>query len=358
MRALFLYLILFPTELFGQITMNQSDFASAGDSVFFSNSNSTLVDFVSTGPAHFWDFSSLIPGNEIVKKFTAIGFSPVQLTFGIFAPQNYQASYFIPDNSIPIDVLNGILPVSLSDVRSYQKSSSSAITKLGFSVKVNGIDVAFKSDSIEKKYQFPMAFQQNFQTNGYTYIDLNPAADFKIKQYRFVTSTIDGYGQLLLPNGSYEVLRLKRIIYEQDSVYQTFFGSGTWFGIPVMETIEYEWLAKDNLDVMLKITTNSTNGQNQIQSIEFQNSDILSVSKISDEKSIIIYPNPSNDLLKIISENVINSVKIFDNNGKLVLTSSDEFTDQVLNVENLEKGIYTILIVEKDRNHYSKWIKD
>jgi len=346
-------------ELNGQIILNQSDFASAGDSVILSTSNATSIDFTTTGSSQVWDFSSLTPSSEYVENFTSIGFSPVQLTFGIFAPSSYQASYFIPDNSIPIDVLNGILPVNLSDVRSYQKSSSSAINKIGFSVKVNGIDVAFKSDSIEKRYQFPMVYQQNFETNGYTFIDLNPAADFKIKQYRYVTSTIDGFGQLILPNGSCEVLRLKRTILEKDSVYQTFFGSGAWFGLPVIQTFEYEWLAMDNLDAMLKIITNNSNGQNQIQSIEFQNnSNVLSLANNGYNESIILYPNPSHDILKLRSDDKLNQLLIIDNNGKIVLESAEDLNDKAINVESLSKGIYTLRVIGNEKIHFTRWIKE
>ena len=212
------FLIFLSNFSFAQITLTENDFATPGDTVRISQTNQTSVDYSASGVGYNWDFQSLNANSQIVREFTSIGFSPVQLTFGLLAPQEYQASYFIPETALPLDQLNGFLPVTLSDARSYQKSTADSITKIGYSIKVGGFDVAFKSDSIETKYKFPMDYQQSFTTKGYTFIDLSPAAELKVKQYRNVTSTVDGFGQLILPFGTFDVLRLKREINEIDSI--------------------------------------------------------------------------------------------------------------------------------------------
>jgi hypothetical protein len=313
------FLFLGELGLNAQILISELDFAVPGDTVRISVANQTTNEPMLTGSGITWDYSSLVANSQFIREFTSIGFSPVQFTFGVFAPQNYQASYFIPENTLPVDQLNGFLPVSLSDPRSYQKSTIDTITKVGFSVKVSGIDVAFKSDTIETKYKFPMAFQQTFDTRGYTFIDLNPAADFKIKQHRSITSTVDGFGQLILPYGTFDVLRLRRDITEIDSIYQTFFGTGTWIGTPPILTTEYEWIGQNKKDVLLKIVVANTNGNSQIRTIEFQDIYLgLDAGLIDNELIASVYPNPTNDEVQITCNSIVNKITLFDFKGNLV----------------------------------------
>lgn len=335
-------LVLFVFPFFGQVTLFETDFASPGDTVRLSQTDQTIVDYALSGANYTWDFSSLVANSQFVREFSSIGFSPVQLTFGILAPQAYQASYFIPENTLPLDQLNGFLPVTLSDPRSYQKSTLDSIAKVGFSVKVSGVDVAFKSDTTETKYKFPIDFQQIFTTKGYTFIDLNPAADFKVKQHRYITSTVDGFGQLILPFGTFEVLRLKREINEIDSVYQSFFGVPSWFGAPPFQTIEYEWIGQNKKDVLLKIVVSNASGIDQIQTIEYQDVYLgLDAGLNEDDIQVSVLPNPTLDKISINSSSVIKNITLLDTKGMILekrynLNSSTT----TFNLENFNSGTY------------------
>lgn len=325
-----------------QLTLSENDFATPGDTVRISQSNQTSTDYSATGAGYFWDFSNLTANSQFLREFTSIGFSPVQLTFGIAAPQQYQASYFIPENTLPIDQVNGFLPVTLSDPRSYQRSTNDSITKVGYSIKIEGFDVAFKSDTIETKYKFPMDYQQVFTTKGYTLIDLSPAADFKVKQYRYVTSTVDGYGQLELPFGTFEVLRLKREINEIDSIYQSFFGAPSWFGAPPFQTIEYEWIGQNKNDVLLKIIVNNANGTEQIQAIEYQDIYLgLDASLNEKDFQVSLFPNPINDIVNVQSVVLIQNICLLDAQGlKLEQQSNVNSANFSIDLASYSTGIY------------------
>lgn len=325
-----------------QLTLTENDFASPGDTVRISQTIETTTDYSLTGENFNWDFSGLVASSQFLREFTSIGFSPVQLTFGIAAPQQYQASYFIPENALPLDQVNGFLPVTLSDPRSYQKSTTDSITKVGYSIKVEGFDVAFKSDTIETKYKFPMTYQQVFNTKGYTLIDLSPAADFKVKQLRYVTSTVDGYGQLILPFGTFEVLRVKREINEIDSIYQSFFGAPSWFGAPPFQTTEYEWIGQNKNDVLLKIVVNNAQGTEQIQAIEYQDIYLgLDAGLNENDFEATVYPNPTTNLIQVNSILPIRNLRLFDSKGlkldQLYEVNSSQFS---LNFDNYSDGIY------------------
>ncbi|MFM7668302.1 MAG: T9SS type A sorting domain-containing protein [Bacteroidota bacterium] len=339
-----LFFLVLTKVAFSQITLQENDFASPGDTVRMSLTDQTTVDYNATDMQFIWDFSSLTANSQFLREFTSIGFSPVQLTFGILAPQDYQASYFIPETNFPLDQLNGFLPVTLTDPRSYQKSMTDSITKVGFSVKVSGVDVAFPSDTIETKYKFPMTYQQVFTTKGYTFIDLSPAAELKVKQLRFVTSTVDGYGQLVLPIGTFDVLRVKREINEIDSIYQSFFGAPSWFGAPPFQTTEYEWIAQNKKDVLLKIVVNNANGTDQIQAIEYQDIYLGLDASIDENKFIFsAYPNPTNDYINIKSTTPIKEASLFDAKGmKLEVITLFDKTELSIDLRNYSPGIYIL----------------
>ena len=341
-----LFFVLLTNTIFAQITLNETDFASPGDTVRMSNSIQVDFDPTLSGAGITWDYSNLFANNQFLREFTSIGFSPVQFTFGVLAPSNYQASYFIPETNFPLDQLNGFLPVTLSDPRSYQKSTIDSITKVGFSVKVNGVDVAFKSDTIETKYKFPMEYQQTFTTKGYTYIDLSTAAELKVKQLRYVTSTVDGYGQLILPFGTFEVLRVKRVINEIDSIYQSFFGAPAWFGAPPFQTTEYEWISQNKKDVLLKIIVNNANGVDQIQSIEYQDIYLgLDASLIEQELQLSIYPNPTSNLININSLTPLKKISVLDARGMTLEQKNIENLFHLsFNLENYSSGFYFLAL--------------
>jgi hypothetical protein len=69
----------------------------------------------------------------------------------------------------------------------------------------------------------------------------------------------------------------------------------------------------------------------------------VSISEINDI-TYKIYPNPTTDFLNIYGDN-IQSVKVFDTNGRLVLSGSNTQLD----VSSLDNGFYTVMVNEKER---------
>jgi hypothetical protein len=69
----------------------------------------------------------------------------------------------------------------------------------------------------------------------------------------------------------------------------------------------------------------------------------------------LIYPNPANKSVHIISESM-NYFKLFDINGKLINSS----TNNLFDVSNMSKGIYFINLYNSDNSliHQEKFIKE
>ncbi len=333
-------------SLFSQITLSGNDFAGANDTVRISQTIDPVIDYTLTGPNFSWDFSGLTAASQYLKYFQPISNSTilVQAEYGFTAPTEYKATYFLESRDIPIDQLNQFLPAELSDLNQFSRKTADSITALGYSLSVNGQALPFKSDTIETLYKFPTNFEDTFSTRGYTYIDLNPVTDFKLKQYRQRTSVVDGFGTLITPLGTFEVLRLKSVINELDSVYQTFFGGGSWNVLPQTVITEYEWWAQGKDDAMLKIVAVENNGNSQIRSIEYQDVYLgldASVEENSFEFNLV--PNPANNLISIESDLAIEQIKIIGLDGSVVLKqNANNVSKAVIEISMLQVGVYFV----------------
>ncbi len=327
-----------------QLTLSVNDFGTAGDTVRISQAQAGNLDFMSTGANFTWDYSSLVATSQYLKEFKPIGFASFLVfgTYGPIAASNYQASYFNPTNDLPLDQLSQFLPVELSDLNQYSKRTADSITSLGYSIAVNGQGVPFKSDTIETRYKLPLNYNDSHYSRGYTYIDLNPVIDFKIKQYRQRTTLVDGWGTIITPKGTFPALRVRHDINEIDSVYQTFFGAGQWFGAPPIQRVEYEWFTNGEDEWIMKAT--ETNGN--INLVEYQE-DYLGLDASIDEftMDVQVGPNPSSGEVEIQSNTQISYVEVMDAMGRQVMNLQGLNTNALnINVEHLSQGVYRIVL--------------
>ena len=60
--------------------------------------------------------------------------------------------------------------------------------------------------------------------------------------------------------------------------------------------------------------------------------------------SLILYPNPAKDLLNITSNSIIESIKVYDIYGRIIISKNYHTPFVSLNVDQLSNGIYSILI--------------
>lgn len=79
-----------------------------------------------------------------------------------------------------------------------------------------------------------------------------------------------------------------------------------------------------------------------------------SIQSISSNNTISIYPNPTNSTLQIESESAINSVLVYDMQGRQVLSS--ELSQ--INISDLNNGIYMLLISTADGVYQHTIIKN
>lgn len=329
-------------SLFGQKVITHDDFALAGDSIGISTSNDFSIDYDTTGEGITWDFSTLTENGQLFEIAYDIssGGIIIQFQFGGSAPPKYHASYYQPDDGLPFDQIGNFLPVNIESINKLVKVDSDQVNIVGYSFKIDGQQVGFRSDTIETYYELPLHYGDSSSSRGYTNFDFNPIYDAQLIQYRQHESVVDGYGQLITPYGTYDdVLRVHHSITEKDSLHIVIAGFDQW--IPINRIInEYEWWDNGKKRPVLKIETQGSANNEVPSRITFLNNQVAGLDENQIETAI--YPNPTSHQVTIKSDENLKNIKIWSMDGKSVFQTSCSGKELTINVENLAPGMYTL----------------
>jgi len=270
-------LLVFQQGLLSQITINQSDMPSQGDTIRTSTGlNLDFTDIAETGENFTWDFSQLLPVSQTVDTFIAPSLTPI-FYWPFFLLNSNLASPVIGDLPIP--------NLPLSDVFAFYNNSSSNYKDMGFAATLGGIPLPFKYDSPDILYDFPMNYgNADSSESGYGFGV--PGIGYILSERKRV-NYVDGWGTLITPFGTFEVLRQQSIVTEYDSI----FIDSLNFGAPITRNYtEYKWLAKGMKIPVLQITDN-LGGMVAVYIDSLQSEP---VGMIEDQKinNISVYPNP------------------------------------------------------------------
>lgn len=334
------------SSAFAQITLQVNDFATAADSIRMSLANPTNIDLQNTGPNATWDFSQLTAQSQTLINYNPIGFGSILIlaTYGPIASTPYKATYFTLTNDLPIDQFSAFLPIEISNLSQYTRRTSSQINSIGYSIDVQGQGIPFKSDTIETRYQLPLNYNDTYTSRGYTYIDLNPAADIKWIQHRERNSVVDGWGSVTTPLGTFDALRIRHDITEIDSIYQTFFGAGTWIALPAFTTTQYEWWTTGKKECLLRATVGGF-GPTPQSTIEYQDIYLgLDASIDQADFAIDFYPNPATEWCFFKSSMPFDLIEIHNLNGQLIAQHHNAALEGFFDISYLPAGTYTISV--------------
>ena len=243
-KNFFLVLFLFLGTLsFSQITIDRNDMPNENDTIRLSTTITVNgIDYTLTGEDYTWDFSSLSSLNQRVDTFCSVLSTPI--VYQIVFPYYFVATIASPKGNFDL-----IPNLQFSNYYQYYKESNSAFKDVGFGITFNGIPIPIKYDEADVLYNFPMQFGNSNISNSGFEINIPSLIYLGIEKQR--TNTVDGWGTLITPFGSFETLRLKSEIVEHDSIYIDSLG----IGFPINRSYtEYKWLGKEQGLPLLTIT--------------------------------------------------------------------------------------------------------
>lgn len=340
---------LLTTGALGQITITAADFADAGDNSFISQALEPGIDVSTTGPNSVWDYSYLTPSDQVYKEYTSMSQASglTTITFGSFAPTRYQASYFTEATNLPIDQITTFLPIPLENIYQFYRKTNDSITSVGYAMQVSGQQIPAKSDTIETKYKFPLNYLDEHFSRGYTDLDLSPIYDAAWIQHRTHSSFVDGWGQITTPYGTFQAIRVQHFVTETDSInFQ-----GNWYGIPVPDSYEYEWLAAGQDEPILRIRTSDLAGSEVVTSVEYKDyfQPTLATSQL-EMPEVSVFPNPSSEMVHINFSTEPARLLVISGNGTVLTDLTDPKVANDVNIAEAPAGQYLIVAYFPDGN--------
>ena len=151
---------------------------------------------------------------------------------------------------------------------------------------------------------------------------------------------MDGWGSLTTPLGTFNALRIRHDISENDSIYQTFFGTGSWFAPPSFVTTEYEWWTTGKKECLVRATVGGF-GQNQTPTIEYQDIYLGLDAGLSAPSFEISFSFDFSNL-KILKP--FDFLEIMDASGRVVLRHENAALQGYFDISTLPNGTYTVRI--------------
>lgn len=347
MKKTILMIILFKvisTGLSGQITINNNDMPSAGDTLRYSLTiDPQQFDFTQSGENFQWDFSSLshqTQGLEEYELVSSINFLMALLFFGT----NAIATSAIGD--LPLDEFQ----IDVDGVYSVFSKSTAQYTLDGFFVVIDGIALPLKYSQADKIYSFPLNYADQDSTTFFGTTNVGDTLSLTRQGYR--VNEVDGWGNIITPYGEFDALRLKSIIYESDSLYWESLGDPF---VLRRTTTRYSWLAKDEKIPILQVSYVALEGSEDNSSVTIKYRDIYREPSDDDPTGIdlvddqenepVIYFSGNGNFLNIDYRNITGDIRIIDISGRLLAERRKILLDNyLLDFSRFNSGVYIIQI--------------
>jgi hypothetical protein len=339
MRTLLLCVLLLPVIGQGQITITQSDFGSSGDTIRYSIATDVWgLNPGLSGANVTWDFSMMTP--TVQRIDTLYTTAQAGFTYGFVYGNPMNPSYLASWNrkELAID-LGGLIPIE--DFRGFYRKASSALTYVGAGADIFGFPVPIRADSIERVYKFPQNYGDNFSEKRYLKADFPDL--FYFEQRRDIENFTEGWGTLITPLGSFNVLKVRKEIIEYDTIFLDTLGFGFGFNQP--PRTEYHWLGLNGKLPLMVYNQTGITGLIEYQDIPRAGTPVLSTEEVI-LPEIHIFPNPVSEVLTVKVNRPVEWIALVDMNGKLVIPPAPLLQDGIV-VHHIASGQYNLLIAGK-----------
>lgn len=303
-------LLLASASIFAQPTIQSSDFyPTIGESFSLNYGN-----YVSPGSG----------GNNVTWDLSGMSSSSV-ITVNALAP-----SSSFPTSTMHLEYVG-------------QSSLHTNLTSTEFLVVGETTSSATANYTDAKKlYQFPM-------TNGASYAD-NFSGSIVSSGVTFsrtgsVTSEVDGYGTLITPSGTYtNVVRVHSVHTSND----------TYMGQTITGTIDmYSWI-KAGVHIELAVVQEIT-AMGNTQTVGWYSSNTLGISD-NTINTLVMHPNPAQDIVSLQHEQDIDHVEVRDLNGRLAAVEFNAANNSI-DVSRLSTGVYYVTVYSNNASTVQKLMK-
>lgn len=306
-----------------QITVDNTDMPVMNDSFRISLSATIgAQDPALTDTNYFWNFSDLSATSQRVDRYVGVGTTPLgyQLFFnnGITYPSHF-SSYAVAGQDFSLGT------IAVEKVFNFYKNSSTEYSHTGFGAEIQGLPASVRNVPVDRLYAFPLNYQNTDSTYSEFGIPVPGLGYYGQRYYRL--DTVDGWGTVQTPFGTFNALRVKSTVYRTDTTYITATSGG--FTFPRQPEVEYKWLAKGmGIPVVEIIDRQGT------YEIEYLDS-VRAVPQVAVEErpnqlmDFRISPNPARGLFVYkydLTDGADVELKLYDLTGKVILNRTEKGT--------------------------------
>ncbi len=343
MRKTYMTLAAVTVALFtnAQINVTHNDIISGARTVVQSYDLETQMDPGSAGVSQVWDFSNVANDGTETSVFQQADW----VSYGTQFPESRLAIKANDSNYVFF----------------HHNQNSFGVDGVVQDVDNNGqLDVLkFVKPIIET--QFPVVYGNSYTDTAIIFVSVpgDPLQGFDSAHFRQTIIrylVTDAYGQMILPMGSFEVLRNNGTVDIKDSTWVYFAGNRQLVDNNAETQYFYEWYT-DNDAAMFQLAEmdyDGTNGQPgdllylaSTPTIGLHQHNLLQFSS---------FPNPANQFVNIqLGQPVDNaSLVVRDVQGKVMMSDKVEGKDHSLDVSSLKNGLYFIQIHNSQRQLISE----
>ena len=347
-------------NVFSQITVTDNDIINSGDIIYeaLDSVSGSSIQIGSPGAGQTWDFSTLQQNQVRIIEYldpSLTPFASMHPTSNICTNEDGEYQYFkksstsveivgVDDQEVLSPVV--ILPLPLTYPMQFSTGQVSVVDE--------SVENAFVPDSLA-----PFVSLGAAHTVDSVNIQLMVETDFNV----------DGHGDIILPMGTFPVLRLSVINTNIQNVYlyctDTILGTGSaWYPAPQQlfpsgtETdYAFQWWSNDPLVKFALVNIEVDEFGNNDGDIQFLTNNMTSFEENND-LHFSIFPVPATYNLTIESaENLKTDLILRDINGKLIL-DKEFHTFTILSLDGISKGSYYLTLKTEKRLITKKIIID
>jgi hypothetical protein len=277
-----------PTAALAQFVITAADMPQPGVTYPVENAVLAFADYAAAGENVTWDMSGITSLGAAPVSPLAMSEASITANVAFNNPFNasYQCDYFLPTDLPALPDAIGI-NIPLDGFNSFYQTSGGHFGIAGIGLSSSGFDLPVQYDDIDEWFPLPFAYGESFNSSGAFELNIPELFGYAVDQTRSVTA--DAWGTLILPNGSYDVLRIRTELEATDA-----------FTIPQIGTdpisvdrsqVIYSWYGANTGLPLLEVT--ETFGI--ATTVTFQNmpSEPNHVAESSEQREPMLAPNPS-----------------------------------------------------------------
>ena len=340
-----------------QITVTESDIVSIGDIVYqgVDSMPSNSITTGNSGPSQTWDFSSL--QNMEVDIIEVI--SPVGTPY-----ENIH-----PDANMCVEIDNELM---------YLDKSSTGLEMVGYGdIPLNMLMIPLPLVYGLSQQSGPNTVMDSVFSNMFLpdslapFISLNPAYDQvdSLKITAVITSefNVDAWGNVTIPLGTFDALRLK-VEETTTTDFHAYCSSslglgGGWYSVPAQlfpsETEisnRYQWWSNDPSAKFMLAELEMDSLSNNVEFVTFLTENQTTSAHILPNISVDVYPNPTLETITISTSINNSEFVVSDINGKVLSKERFSKTSQ-FNFSEYPSGVYFVKVASGDNVVSKKIVK-